>query len=190
MTINEKYGLPPIPEHLSFSAGIFPRDFHDLLLKALTEVKGQWSEMEVDTFCHDGTMYLRVVLDVGDRPLYLYLHQDGDVLQIDAPILFDFPRTASYFVLKELCGSTTTLSFRVDEMEVSIDERGVDQRPSVRKTDVLYGWGRYELDVFVEAVHALLLFLIANLTGAEKKLRAFLDSPMQGPVLLDGPLSA
>jgi hypothetical protein len=157
---------------------------------ALTELTDCWLEMNVDAFRHDDVVFLRVTLDVGDRPLYLYLHQDGDVLQIDAPILFDFPRTASHFVLKELCGSTTTLSFRVDEMEVSIDERGVDQRPSVRKTDVLYGWGRYELDVFVEAVHALLLFFIANLTGAEKELRAFLDSPMRGPVLLDGPLSA
>ncbi len=181
MTINEKYGLPPIPEHLSFSADIFPKTFHDLLLKALTKVKGNWSEMEVDTFFHDDVVFLRVVLDVGDRPLFLYLHQDGDVLQIDAPILFDFPETAGHFVLKELCGSTTTVSFRVDEMEVSIDERGVDQRPSVRKTDVLYGWGRYELDEFAEATFALLLFVIANLTGAEKQLRVFLDRPMRVP---------
>lgn len=146
--------------------------------------------MEVDTFRHDDVVFLRVVLDVGDRPLYLYLHQDGDVLQIDAPILFDFPKMASHFVLKELCGSTTNLSFRVDEKEVSIDERGADQKPSVRKTEVLYGWRRCELDVFVVSAHALLPFLVAKLTEVEKELRAFLDRQMRGPVLLDGPLSA
>lgn len=118
------------------------------------------------------------------------LHPDGDVLQIDTPILLDFPREASYFVLKELCGSTSNISFRVDERDVWGDERGVDLKLSVRKTDVLYGWRRCELDVFVESAHELLPFLIAKFLMAEMELWVFLDRPMRDPLLFEGPLGA
>jgi hypothetical protein len=173
MTINERYGLPPLSKQVYTPTTDFPEAFRKQLLKALGELAGLWSKMDVDAFRRGDVVYLRVTLDVGDRPLHLYLHQDGDVLQFDAPVMFDFPAGASHFVLTELCGSTTNLSFRVDEKDVLLGEGGTDRKPSVSKTEVLYGWGRFEFETFTNTAHTLLPFLVAKLTQAEKELRAF-----------------
>lgn len=115
MTIDEKYGLPALPKQLRVSANVFPRAVQGQFLEALDEITGLWREMDIDAFHGGGVIYLRVTLDVGDRPLHLYVHEDGDVVQFDAPVLMDFPSEASHFVLKEVCGHNTHLSFRVDE---------------------------------------------------------------------------
>lgn len=175
MTIDEKYGLPPLPKQFHAPTSDFPNALCAELLEVLGEPAELWSTMDVDAFRRAGVVYLRVTLDVGDRPLHLYLHQDGDVLQLDAPVLFDFPAGASHFVLKELCGSTTNLSFRVDEKDVLKGEIGANRKPSLSKTEVLYGWGRFDFKAFTATAHALLPFLITKLTYAEKELRAFLE---------------
>jgi hypothetical protein len=190
MNIDEKYGLFPIPKQYSVPTDAFPKPLHDRLVGALTELTDCWLEMNVDAFRHDDVVFLRVTLDVGDRPLYLYLHQDGGMLKIDAPVLLNFPREASHFVLKNLCGSSANLCFRIDEKDVRIEERGKNRKPSVRKIEILYGSGNFELDVFVESAHARLPFLVAKYIQAEEELRAFLDRQAQDPVSLDGPLSA
>ena len=112
-----------------------------------------------------------MTLDLGNWPLHLLVHEDGDVLQFDAPIWMRFPEKASHLVLTKLCGSNTYLSFRVDEQPV---RKGEQQE---ERNEVLYGWGRFEFDTFVESAYALLPYLIAKLADAEDELRTFLDEP-------------
>lgn len=95
-----------------------------------------------------------MTLDVGDRPLHLYVHEDGDVVQFDAPVLMNFPQEASHFVLKEVCGNNTHLSFRVDEQVILENGQRSDQEVSAQKTEVLHGWGRFEFETFVGSAHA------------------------------------
>ena len=189
MAIDQKYGLPSVSSLRPYSTDQFSKNLHNWLLNAINESEKLWDKIEVDAFLLNNVAFLRIALDLGIRPLYLYLHSDGDVLQIDTPIFLDFPQEASYFVLNKLCGSTTNLSFRVDKY-VSMDESGLDSRPSGRKINVLYGWRRCELDVFVESAHELLPFLIAKFLTAEMELRVFLDRPMRDPLSLEGPVCA
>lgn len=57
------------------------------------------------------------------------------------------------------------------------DRQQSDQEVSAQKTEVLYGWGRYEFETFVGTARALLPYLVAKLTQTEKELRTFLDVP-------------
>ena len=158
MTIDEWYGYPTVPEAFVVPVEQFSESPRERLMGALDKVKKVWHELEVTAFRRGGTTFLRVTLDVGDRPLHLYVHEDGDVLQFDAPVLLGFPKAASHFVLSRLCGENTYLSFRVDAQQQ-------------------IGWGRFEFGRFVAMSGAFLPYIVARLTEAERELRAFQDEP-------------
>ncbi len=171
INIDQKYGLEPLPKHLVVPTSKFPAPIKERLLAALDKPGKPWGDMNIDAFGQGRGVCLRVTLDVGDRPLHLFAHEDGDVLQFDAPVLRKFPEKASHLVLTKLCGNNTYISFRVDEEQV---HKGKQQG---EPNEVLYGWGRFEFNTFVASAFALLPYLIIKLTEAELELRSFLDSP-------------
>lgn len=188
MTIDEQYGLPVLAEVLRVPTSTFPRGVQERLTQALLGLPQLWRGMAFDAFLTKGVMYLRVALDVGDRPLYLFVHEDGSSLQFESPVWFDFPDRASYFVLSELCGSNTHLSFRLDRHnQLAVHSAGVGEGCVIKKgavtREVLYAWGRLEFDTFVDTAADLVPYLITRLTRAETKLRAFLDGPTPEPQL-------
>ncbi len=181
MTIDERYGYPTVPEAFVVSVGRFPEGPRERLMGALEEVKGVWRELEVTAFERGGTMYLRVTLDVGDRPLHLIVHEDGEVMQFDAPVLLGFPAAASHFVLSRLCGENVYLSFRVDAQQLGGAASEKEQGEQASRAEALIGWGRFEFGRFVEMSAAFLPYIVAKLTEAERELWAFQDEP--SPVL-------
>lgn len=184
MKIDGKYGHPLLSDHVYAPVSDFPDDLYDRLVGALSGLAGLWSRMEVDAYRRDGVVHLRVTLDIGDRPLHLYLAEDSDMLLFDSPILFDFPSEASYFVLSQLCGKTTNLAFWVAEREVHTGVGDEDQKLLLQKTDVLYGWRWFNLETFVSSAHELMPIVVSELTEAEKELRVFLDGGALGESLV------
>ncbi len=178
MTIDEQYGLPPLAEAFRIPTGAFPKAVQEKLVNALLKLPQLWRGLAFDAFRRGGVMYLRVALDVGDRPLYLFVHEDGTSFQFESPIFLDFPEQASHFVLTELCGNNTYLSFRLDRhKQLAIRDASEDQviETAAATQEVLYAWGRFEFDTFVEDAANLVPYLISRLTRAETELRAFLD---------------
>ena len=139
--------------------GCFPKALRVRLGDALTEHAGLWHHAAWDAFKTEDAVYLRVTLEVGDQPFMLYLHQDGEVLQFEAPLVQDFPIEASSFVLSELCGRNTLMSFRVD----------------FKPSPTLYAWGRLEFDTFMKQHVELLPYLVSRLRVAEGLLRKILE---------------
>ncbi len=135
MAIDEQYGYPAVPEAFAVPVSSFPEAPRERRLGALDKVKGLWRDLEVTAFERGGTTYLRVTLDVGDRPLHLIVHEDGDVLQFDAPVLLGFPAAASHFVPSRLCGENVYLSFRVDaQQRTGTDSEREHERPRPRRS--------------------------------------------------------
>lgn len=161
MTIDEHYGLPGVSEDVHTPLQRFPHALMEQLKDALAARSDLYRAAEWTAFKDaKGTVYLKATLDVGDRPFHLYLHEDGSTLQFDAPVLLDFPKEASHFVLTELCGRHSYLSFRVDR----------------HGSEVLYAWGRFEFRSFVEQSASLLPYLITWTTQAEKDVRGYLET--------------
>ena len=140
------------------SLSCFPKALRVRLGDALTEHAGLWHHAAWDAFKTEDAVYLRVALEVGDQPFHLYLHQDGEVLQFEAPLVHDFPTEASSFVLSELCGRNTLMSFRVD----------------FKPSPTLYAWGRLEFDTFMKQHTGFMPYLVIRLKDAKIMLREFL----------------
>jgi hypothetical protein len=138
----------------------FPHTLTAKLEAVLMEHARLWSTAAWDAFTTGDALYLRVVLEGGNQPFYLYLHQDGDVLQFETPLVREFPEGASAFVLSELCGRNTLMSFRVD----------------LEPIPVLYGWGRFELAYFESRHTELLPHLMIKIAEAKEMLETFLHS--------------
>lgn len=172
MSIDHKYGFASLPESLRISRMSFPQKLYKPFVGALKEMKEVYREMDIGAFRQHGKLFLRVTLDVGDRPLHLLVHEDGDVLQFDAPVMTSFPSEASHFVLSELCSNNTYLSFRLDEQLLpgAAADGGAP-------TEVLMAWGRFELTTFLASAPMLLPYLIVKLTEAERELRLYRDEP-------------
>lgn len=176
MSIDQKYGFTAPTTGLSVPTDTFPQRVTERLLKTLEPLHDLWRAMDIDAFRQHGKVFLRITLDVGDRPLHLFVHEDGDVLQFDPPVMSSFPGHASHFVLTKLCGNNTYLSFRVDP-QTSENAEGEDARQVESATEVLTAWGRFEFEAFLEMAPALLPYLTAKLTEAERDLRIFRDTP-------------
>ena len=177
MAIDERYGYPTVPEAFAVPVSSFPEAPRERLLGALEKVEGLWRELEVTAFERGGTVYLRVTLDVGDRPLHLIIHEDGEVMQFDAPVLLGFPEAASHFVLSKLCGENVYLSFRVDAQQRCGVEGEQEHGGQATEVEALIGWGRFEFGRFVAMSGAFLPYIVAKLTEAERELRAFQNEP-------------
>lgn len=174
MTIDDQHGLPPLAEALRVPTHIFPKAVQEKLVKALLELPQLWRGMSFDAFRRGGVVYLRVALDVADRPLYLFVHEDGRSFQFESPIFLAFPESASHFVLSELCGRNTYLSFRLDRHKhLAVQDAGTSAgdgqviQTAAATREVLYAWGRFEFDTFVEEAASLVPYIITNLLGAE-----------------------
>jgi hypothetical protein len=159
---------------------VFPKAVQEKLAKALLELPQLWRGMSFDAFRRGGAVYLRVALDVGDRPLYLFVHEDGTSFQFDSPIFLGFPERASYLVLSELCGANTYLSFRLDRHKhlAVQDERAGMVGGQIIKTaaatrEMLYAWERFEFDTFVGEAATLVPYIITKLTQAETQMRSY-----------------
>ena len=188
MTINERYGFAAFPEAVSAPLDDFPNALRRQLETTLIGLTHLWRAAEWSAFRDSrGTVYLRVTLDVGERPFHLCVFRDGSSLQFSAPVFSGFPKEASHFVLSELCGQNTYLSFRVDRharigrVGESRQARSLDRDGSqVGKRDssqaVLMAWGRFEFDSFLEQSSSLLPYLVNRTTQAERDVRAFLEA--------------
>ncbi len=174
MDIDEKYGLLPIPKELRAPMRNFPKAVRNQLMEVLIDHTELWFDVNFDALHRNGFMYLRVTLDTGDRPLHVQLREDGGTLIFDAPVMIDFPREASYYVLSKFGASSAILNFGVIEKDIRKGEGDEDQKLSVYRTDVLYGWGGLEFEAFVRSADVFLPFLVAKLTEVEKELRAYL----------------
>lgn len=175
MNIDEKYRLLPMSEELRAPIKNFPKDLRNQLMEVLIEHTELWFDVNFDALHRNGFMYLRVTLDTGDRPLHLQLREDGGTLMFDAPVLVDFPRRASYYVLSKFGASSPILNFGVIQNDVRKGEGDDDGKLSSYRTDVLYGWGGFEFEAFVRSADVYLPFLVARLTEVEKELRAYLE---------------
>lgn len=178
MTIDEKYDLLPPPGQVQVPTSAVPDSVRERLLEALGETSAVWRDMEVNAFQDDAGVHLRVTMDLGDRPLHLSVHRQGTILHIDAPVLFNFPAEASHFVLGELSRLSPYLSlgFRIITAETA--QEGNQNHPkdkeASRATEVLYAWGVYEYDMFVEAPAVLLYLMIAKIRDAGEKIQGLL----------------
>lgn len=175
MEIDQIYGLESHPKHLVVPAGSFPTAIKGQLLKELDKPNKPWRAMDIDAFQQDKRVCLRLTLDLDNRPLHLFVPETGDVVQFDAPILMDFPERASHLDLSEVCGENPYMSFRVDEQPVDKGELQGDQEGAVQSTKVLYGWGQFEFDPFIESAFMILPLLVTSLDDAEADSRTFLD---------------
>jgi hypothetical protein len=174
MEIDQRYGLEALPEHLVVSTDKFPAAIKGQLLKELDKPNKPWRAMDIDALQQDEGVCLRLTLDLGNRPLHLFVPEAGDVVRFDAPILLNFPERASHLDLTELCGENPYLKFRVDEQPVEKGEQGA-QEGMVQSNKVLYGREQFEFDTFLESAFVILPFFVTSLDDAEAELRTFLD---------------
>lgn len=173
MTSDGRYGFPELDEALRVPLARFPQAGRKKLEGLVAELSGLWRTAEWDAFRDaQGTIYLKVTLDLGERPFRLYLHPDEETLQFEAPVLLDFPESASTFVLTELCGANTMLSFRLD------------QQPK----QVLNAWRRDTLTAFSEQHTFLMPYLVAKVRKADAELAGYLGQ-IQCPESGSGQLS-
>lgn len=174
MDIDQRYGLETPPEHLVVSTDKFPIVIKDQMLKELDKPNKPWRAMDIDAFRQDNGVCLRLTLDLGNRPLHLFVPEEGNVVRFDAPILMNFPERARHLDLTKVCGENPYLKFRVDEQPVEKGEQGV-QEGMVQSNKVLYGLEQFEFDTFLESAFVILPFFVTSLDDAEAELRAFLD---------------
>lgn len=164
--IDQKYGIKSPLEHLAVPTDSFTTAIKDQLLGELEKPNKSWYAMDIDAFLEGESMCLRVTLDVGDRPLHLFVQESGESVEFDAPVLMNFPQRASHMVLSRLCGNNPFMSFRVDEQQIDEGEPQGAQARDVRTNEVLYGYGWFEFDRFLESAFVLLPCFAVQLTEA------------------------
>lgn len=170
---HERFLIPDDKKKADLDA--FPKAIRERLVAAVQKQQRLWDEMRVEVIGSDDP-YLRVTLYVDERLLYLFVYPDGKELYYQASVVLDFPEAASHFVLSTMSGRIPYPNFQVGEgegLKVTTDEKGQDMEHLV---DVLYGYGRVDFEEFVGSVTRLGL-IIASMSVAEDRVRAFLDTP-------------
>lgn len=137
------------------------------LERVLDEVTGLYFDVEWQAFCKGGgnahvntyvNAYVRVVLDLGDRPMYLFIHDEGLTLKLEIPVWHALPKHAYHFVLSTLSRQHAVFSFHL----------------GAGPTDVLVANARFDLDTSLEDLPALLPYIAKQVAQAAQDLREHL----------------
>jgi hypothetical protein len=142
------------------------------LVGALLGQQRLWDGVRAD-FLGD-PIYLQVVFDVGDRPLYLVVGSDGQTLHFRAPIMVAFPAAASHFVLTELAGGMVYSNFEVIKGAAKRQVKDASGRASKKAVDVLWGYGQMPFEGFVKSSYRLGM-LSSGAQVAERRVQQFLE---------------
>jgi len=131
------------------------------LERVLDEVAGLYFDVEWQAFREEGgDIYVRVALDLGDRPMYLSIHDEGLTLKLEVPVWHSLPSHACSFVLTTLCRRYSSFSFHLD----------------AGSADVLIAHAQFDIDASLEDLPMLLPYIARQVAQSVEEVRAHLSA--------------